>query len=63
MNSAIAVTLLLGLLDRAQAIGTLIKTAREEGRDITEAEIDQLVADDDAAKAALDLAIEKARGS
>jgi len=61
MNAALAVSLILGLLDRAQAIGTLIKTARAEGRDITDAELDSLVAEDDAAREALDAAIAKAR--
>lgn len=55
------VVLLLGLLDRAAAIGTLITTARKEGREITDAEIDALVDADDAARADLVLAIEHAR--
>jgi len=62
MNAAIAVSLILGLLDRASAIGALLKAARAEGRDLTEAEIDKLVAEDDAARTELDAAIAKARG-
>jgi uncharacterized protein YggE len=53
--------LLLGLLDRAVAWGALIRKAQSEGRDITAAELDTLAAEDDAAKAALDAAIAKAR--
>jgi len=44
-----------------QKITALIEKARAEGRDITDEEIDSLVADDDAAKLALDQAIEKAK--
>jgi len=62
MNAALAIQLLLGLLDRASAIGDLLKKAKDEGRDLTEAEIDKLVEEDDAAKEALEEAIAKARG-
>lgn len=55
------IALLLGLLDRAAAIGTLITTARKEGRDITDAELDALVDADDAARADLVSAIERAK--
>jgi hypothetical protein len=61
-NAAVAVDLLLGLLDRASAIGTLLAKANTEGRDVTDAELDALAAGDDAARAALDAAIKKARG-
>ena len=61
-NAAIAINLILGLLDRAQAIGGLISKAQAEGRDITDAELDGLAATDDAAKIALAAAIAKARG-
>jgi hypothetical protein len=60
-NAAILVDLLLGLLDRANAIGALISKAKAEGRDVTDAELDALVAQDDAARAALVAAIAKAR--
>jgi len=60
-NAAILINLLLGLLDRASTIGALFAKAQSEGRDITDAELDALVADDDAARAALDAAIAKAR--
>jgi hypothetical protein len=60
-NAELAITLLLGLLDRAQAIGTLINQARAEKRDITDAELDKLTSDDDQARARLKAAIDAAR--
>lgn len=60
-NAAIAVDLILGLIDRAQAIGGLIAKAQAEGRDITDAELDGLAAGDDAARIALTAAIARAR--
>ncbi len=60
-NAAIAVQLILGLLDRASAIGGLLKQAQTEGRDITDAELDALAVDDDAAAKALKDAIAAAR--
>ncbi len=61
MGAELAVSLLLGLLDRATQIGALIKTAQSEGRDITSAELDTLVAADDAARKALNDAIAAAK--
>lgn len=61
MDPLTMVTLLLGLLDRATQIGTLIQTARTEGRDITAAELDALVDADKAARQGLVDAIEKAK--
>lgn len=63
MNAAIAVQLLLGLLQQSQAIGNLIATAQAAGRDITDAELDSLVSADEAAKAALAAAIAAARAT
>lgn len=60
-TAAIAVQLLLGLLDRASAIGGLIAKAQTEKRDITSAELDVLVTDDDLARKALNDAIDKAK--
>lgn len=60
-TAALAIQLLLGLLDRATQIGALISKAQAEKRDITPAELDQLVAADDAAKKALQDAIDKAK--
>lgn len=58
-----AINLLLGLLDRAAQISSVIQTAQSQGRDVTEAELDQLVAQDDAARAKLDQAIAAARAA
>lgn len=63
MNAAVLVDLLLGLLDRAAAIGGLLSKAKAEGRDITTAELDALFADDATAKAALQAAIDKANAA
>lgn len=58
---------LLGLLlqysDKIAQIGTLLSTAQAENRDVTDAELDALFAQDDAARAALDAAIAKAKGT
>lgn len=62
MGAAEAVMLLLGLLDRAAAWAAVIAKAQAEGRALTEEEVDSFVAADDAAKAALEAAIAKARG-
>ena len=61
MNGTIAIQLLLGLLDRASSIGTLINKARADKRDISDAELDALMAADDAARAALEKAIAAAK--
>lgn len=61
MGAAEGIMLLLGLLDRAVAWGAVVAKAQAEGRDITAAELDTLAAEDDAAKAALDAAIAKAK--
>lgn len=60
-NIAVLMQILLPLLDRASAIAGLLKTAQSENRDVTDAELDALFANDDAAKAALDAAIKAAR--
>ena len=62
MNTA-AITLLLGLIDRAAAVGAVINQARAEGRDVNEAELAQAFADDDAARERLKDAIAKARAN
>lgn len=56
-NAAILVDLLLGLLDRADAIGKLLRTAQQENRDVTDAEIDTLVSVDDISRIRLQDAI------
>lgn len=60
-GAALALNLLFGLLDRAQQIQDLIKKAQDEGRDVTDAELDQLMKDDDTAAKALAEAIAKRR--
>lgn len=62
MDPMTAVTLLLGLLDRAGQIGVLIQKAQAEKRDITDAELDQLVEIDNQARKALQDAIAAVRG-
>ena len=61
MDPITALTLLTQLLGQATALGNLIRTAQSEGRDITPAELDGLAAGDDAARAALDAAIARAK--
>jgi hypothetical protein len=62
VNNALALTtLLLGLVDRAAQIGTLLSTAHAEGRDVTAEELDALFAQDDVARAELQAAIAAAR--
>ena len=61
MNAAALITLLLGLLDRASQIGALIAKARTEGRDVSIAELDALVALDKVARQDLVDAIAKAK--
>lgn len=63
MGAELAISLLLGLLDRATQIGTLIETARKENRDITTAELDTLVAKDNEARDALTKAIADAKAA
>lgn len=63
MGAAEVISLLLALLDRASAIGALIGKAQSEGRDVTEVEIDTIIAADDAAKTALEAAIARRRAA
>lgn len=60
-GAAVAIELLLGLLDRATAISQLFAQAHKEGRDITDSELNAIIAADDAAKTELDRAIERRR--
>jgi hypothetical protein len=64
-GALVATNLLLGLLDRAAAIGSLLALAQTEGRDITAAELDAVFAADAAAREQLQTAIDaaKAQGS
>lgn len=63
MDPITGLTLLTQLLAQATALGNLIRTAHAEGRDITPAELDTLAAGDDAARSALDAAIERAKAA
>lgn len=64
METALAlVTLLLQYSDQITKIGTLLAQAHSEGRDVTEAELDALFGDDDAARDALDKAIADRRAA
>lgn len=60
-NIAIVLGLLIDLSGRINQLSSLLKKAQDEGRDITEDELTALVAEDDAARANLDDAIEKAK--
>jgi hypothetical protein len=61
MNTSAIIDLILSLVSRLQAAAALIRKARSEGREITEAELDTLVADDNAARESLVAAIAAAR--
>lgn len=62
MNNALTLTnLLLGLLAQQQKIAALLRTAQAEGRDVTSAELDALLADDNAARDALEAEIQTQR--
>lgn len=56
-NALILVSLLLQYSDKIATVGKMLTTAKAEGRDVTQAELDALFAGDDAARAALDAAI------
>ena len=62
MNVDLLLTLLITALNRASEIGLLIDRARSEGRDVTEAELDALFSQDDAARAELQAAINAKSG-
>jgi hypothetical protein len=61
MNAAAIVTLLLGLLDRASAIGQFLTILQTEKRDATPEEWAALLQADDAARIALVQAIAQAK--
>lgn len=63
MNAAAVVTLLLGLLDRASAVGQLLGVIQAEGRDPTLAEWATVMATDQAARDLLVDAIAKAKAA
>lgn len=61
MNAVTAVSLVAELLRQALAIQQLIRQAQEENRDLTAMELQAVVERDDVARAALALAIAKAK--
>lgn len=62
MGNALAlVTLLLQYSDKIVQISSLLATAHREGRDVTAEELDALFAADDAARVALQAAIDAAK--
>lgn len=63
MNVDLLLTLLITALNRASEIGMLIDRARREGRDVSEAELDALFAQDDAARDELQAAIDAAKAA
>ena len=58
-----AIQMITSLVGQVQSIGQLISTAQAQNRDITAAELDALVAADDAARKALQDAIAAARAA
>lgn len=63
MGADVIITLLFGLLDRAQSYATLIAKAKAENRDVTEAEVDAAIAEYDSSRASLVAAIARARAA
>lgn len=61
MEATAAISLLLALLDRAAQWGAVIQNARDEGRPVSQAEVDAFVAQATDSDAKLQAAIEKAR--
>ena len=62
-NALILVSLLLQYSDKIAAVSKLLNTAHSEGRDVSDAELDALFADDDAARVALQAAIDAAKAA
>lgn len=58
-NMIAALQLLIQYSDKVVAIGKMIGTAQAEGRDVTQAELDVVFADDDAARARLQALIDQ----
>lgn len=57
-NVLVATNLLLDLLMKAQVVSVALQRAHSEGRDLTDDEMKQFVAGDDAARARLQAAID-----
>jgi RNA:NAD 2'-phosphotransferase (TPT1/KptA family) len=61
MNALVALDLVISLMVRAQQIADLIRQAQAQGRNLTDQELDAIVAENDAARARLAAAIARAR--
>lgn len=62
MNVASALDLILNLLNQAARVGAMIQRARQEGRDsLTDAEVDELAAENTQAREGVQAAIDQAR--
>jgi hypothetical protein len=61
MTIDLLLTLMIQMLNRAGEFAALITKARSEGRDVTEAELDALAANDDLMRAELQQAINEAK--
>lgn len=59
--AAAGIGLLLQLIEQAARVSTVVRQAQAEGRDVTSAELSQLVAANDGARASLADAIAKAK--
>lgn len=57
-NALVVTNMLLDLLMKAQTVSVALQRAHSEGRDLTDAEMQQFVAVDDAARARLQAAID-----
>lgn len=60
-NVAILLNLIIDLSDRFHEVSNLLKKAREEGRDVTEDELNSLRAKDDASRDRLQKLIDEKR--
>jgi len=59
--AAAGIGLLLQLIEQAARVSTVIRQAQAENRELTSAELAQLAVENDAARAALVAAIDRAR--
>lgn len=62
-NAIALLALLLQYGEKVAQITGLLNTAAKEGRDVTDAELDALMGDDDAARARLQAAIDAAKAA
>lgn len=62
-NVSLAIELLIAIVNQAQKIGAALQTAKNENRDLTAEEIAVFVGADDAAKKALQDAIDAAKAA